>query len=155
MNTRSATARCARAAGAVAVAAALAVTLTPVRGAEPGTAVGPQEFRAATGRWVMGYLPLYERRLMPIGEIDWTAMTHLVVGRVSPRPDGTLDEDYDWDAEQAPAYAKRLAAAASAHGVTPLLMIGGAGDHDAFLAAARDHRDDDRGAPRTPIRSFF
>lgn len=112
--------------------------------AAPGTAApqAPDRFEAAPGRWVMGYYPLYERALMPVGEIDWSAMTHLVVGRVSPLPDGGLDEDYDWDADRAPAYAKRLADAATAHGVTPLLMIGGAGDHDAFLAAARDHRGD-------------
>jgi chitinase len=91
-------------------------------------------------RWVMGYYPIYQRGLMPVSEIDWSAMTHLVVGAVLPRADGSLDTSFDDDPTHGPKIAKRLATAASAHGVVPVLMVGGAGAHDGFAAAATNHR---------------
>jgi chitinase len=91
-------------------------------------------------RWVMGYYAIYQRGMLPISQIDWKAMTHLVVGAVVPRADGSLDTTFYDDATHGPKIATHLASAASAHGVTPLLMVGGAGTHDAFAAAAKDHR---------------
>jgi chitinase len=92
------------------------------------------------GRWVMGYYPVYQRGLMPVSEIDWSAMTHLVVGAVLPRADGSLDTSFYDDPTHGPKIAKRLATVASAHGVVPILMVGGAGAHDGFAAAATHHR---------------
>jgi chitinase len=94
---------------------------------------------AAPSRWVMGYYVGYQRSLMPANEIQWNALTHLVVGPVAPRSNGTLDTTFDIDATQGPAMAKRLARSAKQHGVVPMLMIGGAGAHDAFAAAATNH----------------
>ena len=91
-------------------------------------------------RWVMGYYPTYQRDLMPVSEIDWSAMTHLVVGAVLPRADGTLDTSFYDDPTHGPKIAAHLASAARAHGVVPVLMVGGAGAHDGFAAAATNHR---------------
>lgn len=91
-------------------------------------------------RWVMGYYAIYQRGMLPIGQIDWKSLTHLVVGAVVPRPDGSLDTSFYDDATHGPKIATHLASAATAHGVTPLLMVGGAGVHDAFAAAAKNHR---------------
>jgi chitinase len=88
----------------------------------------------------MGYYPIYQRQLMPVREIDWSAMTHLVVGAVLPRADGSLDTSFSDDPVHGPKVAQRLATAANAHGVVPVLMVGGAGAHDGFAAAATDHR---------------
>jgi chitinase len=90
-------------------------------------------------RWVLGYYVGYQRSLMPAKQIDWNAMTHLVVGPVNPRSNGTLDTTFDIDASKGPAMARDLARRARAHGVVPLLMIGGAGEHDRFRAAAQHH----------------
>src|SRR4051812_32215290 len=95
---------------------------------------------AGHGRWVIGYYPVYQRGLMPVGEIDWSAMTHLAVGAVLPRADGSLDTSFYDDPTHGPRIAKHLAAAARDHGVVPILMVGGAGAHDGFAAAARHHR---------------
>lgn len=92
------------------------------------------------GRWVIGYYPVYQRDLMPVDEIDWSAMTHLAVGAVIPRADGSLDTSFDVDATRGPQIAKRLAKAARAHDVVPILMVGGAGTHDGFAGAAAHHR---------------
>lgn len=88
-------------------------------------------------RWVMGYYPVYNRDRMPIGQIDWNAMTHIVIGPVTPRSDGSVNTDFD--AYHAHPFVKRLTAAARHHGVVPVLMVGGAGAHDGFAAAAKDH----------------
>jgi chitinase len=88
----------------------------------------------------MGYYAIYQRALMPVAQIDWSGLTHLVVAAVTVRPDGSLDTSFDWDASHGPAYAEKLAKAAKAHGVVPILMVGGAGAHDGFHAAAVSHR---------------
>jgi chitinase len=116
----------------------VALTLMLLASMATVTAQGAQASTAK--RWVMGYYVGYQRGLMPAGQIDWNAMTHLVVGPVNPRADGTLDTTFDINATAGPAMAKDLAKRAKAHHVTPLLMIGGAGEHDNFLAAAKNHR---------------
>src|SRR6478609_8842641 len=102
------------------------------------TLVTPAPAVAPT-RWVLGYYVGYQRALMPAAQIEWSTMTHLAVGIVYPRRDGTLDTRFDIDSTAGPAMAKDLARRAKAHHVVPLLMIGGAGTHDAFAAAARTH----------------
>lgn len=92
-------------------------------------------------RWILGYYPMYQRDLMPFDEIDWSGLTHLVVGRVVPRTDGTLDTTYDVDPTTGPQLARDLVAEATAHDVPAILMVGGAGAHDGFAAAGRDRRD--------------
>lgn len=116
-----------------------AATAAPHRGGVV-TATGSSAGSGGDKRWVMGYYAIYERGMLPIGQIDWNAMTHLVVGAVVPRPDGSLDTSFYDDPTHGPKIATHLAAAATAHGVTPLLMVGGAGVHDAFAAAAKNHR---------------
>jgi chitinase len=99
----------------------------------PAAALTRQEPRR---RWVMGFYPEYQRDLMAPAEIDWTAMTHVAVGRVVPKADGTLDQTFDYDETHGPALARDLATRARANGVTPILMVGGAGTHDEFAKAA-------------------
>ena len=110
----------------------LAASVLPALASTAGAAATPT-------RWVMGYYVGYQRNLMPASQVEWHSLTHLVVGPVTPRSDGTLDTSFDVDATQGPAMAKNLARLAKQHGVVPMLMIGGAGAHDAFAAAATDH----------------
>src|SRR4051812_16505384 len=70
-------------------AAAGLVLASPTAGAAPRGEQDAATARAATtattphhARWVIGYYPVYQRDLMPVGEIDWSAMTHLAVGAV-------------------------------------------------------------------------
>lgn len=93
---------------------------------------------ASPSPWLMGYYPVYERALMPINQIEWDSLTHLVVGRVEPLEDGTVQTTFDWDVERGPAYAKQLVASAHAHGVKALLMVGGAGTYAGFTGAMRN-----------------
>jgi chitinase len=114
------------------VALGAGLALTTIAAAAPAHA-------ASTQRWVLGYYVGYQRDLMPANDIQWAAMTHIVVGPVNPNSDGTLDTSFDINDAAGPKMAKNLAAKAKAHGVLPMLMIGGAGEHDQFRAAAQNH----------------
>lgn len=121
------------------ISRAFMAVLLAISAAVAGGSVASARAAKQPVRWVMGYYVGYQRDLMPANEIDWGAMTHIVVGAVSPRSNGTLNKTFDIDATRGPAMAKDLAKRAKAHDVVPLLMIGGAGVHNAFRAAAQNH----------------
>jgi chitinase len=81
-----------------------------------------------TPRWVQGYYVGYERDLYPIGEVDFSALTHLMVGRARPAAGGGLIADFDIDAVEGPQWAQTAVIAAHAAGRKAVLMIGGAGE---------------------------
>lgn len=91
-------------------------------------------------RWVQGYYVGYERALLAPGEIDFSALTHLMVGRVRPLADGTLTNDFDIDDANGPAFAQAAVAAAHAAGREGILMVGGAGEVDGWRGAAAPAR---------------
>ena len=91
--------------------------------------------------WVQGYYVGYERDLYPIGDVDFGALTHLMVGRVRPLPDGTVTRDFDIDDVNGPAWAQSVVDATHAAGRKAILMVGGAGEIDGWRAAASQHRD--------------
>jgi chitinase len=95
---------------------------------------------AAGKRWVSGYLVGYERALQPPATIDFESLTHLMIGRYVPKPDGTLDRSCDWDASRCPAWARAMGARAHAAKRKAILFLGGGGSHDAFAAAAKPAR---------------
>jgi len=86
--------------------------------------------------WVQGYFVGYERALLPAVEIDFNAVTHLMVGRERPLADGTLTHDYDIDAVNGPLWAHGAVDAAHAAGRKALLMVGGAGEIAGWQGAA-------------------
>ena len=92
------------------------------------------------GAWISGYYVGYQASLYPIAEVDFAALTHLVVGRVVPNADGSLDTTFDIDAVNGPIWAKQATAAAHAHGVKAILMLGGAGANNWGSAASLAHR---------------
>jgi chitinase len=85
----------------------------------------------------MGYYPGYQEQLMPSTEINWSKLTHIVVGPIIPNANGTLDESMYLDNVEGPRFARELSAAAKAHNVQPLLMIGGGGNAAGFEADMR------------------
>lgn len=86
--------------------------------------------------FVLGYYVGYQRGLLPVDEVDWSGMTHISVGRFKPRPDGTVSSDLDITDYEGPPLAKALAERARQHGVIPMMMLGGFGEHDNFVKAA-------------------
>lgn len=91
----------------------------------------------APASWVMGYWVGYQRDLYPVDAVDMSLLTHVVVGRIRPRIDGTLYTDFDVDAIEGPKMAKALAQRAHQAGKKALLMLGGMGEYDGFKAATQ------------------
>ncbi|MBN8727079.1 MAG: glycoside hydrolase family 18 protein [Xanthomonadales bacterium] len=93
------------------------------------------------GRWVLGYYVGYERDLLAPADIDFRAVTHLMVGRVRPLAGGGVSNDFDIDPVAGPAFAQAAVAAAHAAGRRAILMVGGAGEVDGWRdAASAPHR---------------
>ncbi len=103
-------------------------------------ALGVTSPARADDAWVQGYWVGYQADLMPPESITWSALTHIAVGPMVPRANGTIDASMSIDPTQAGAYARQIAEDAIAHGVTPILMIGGGGAERPFFKAAMKHR---------------
>lgn len=86
--------------------------------------------------WVSGYYVGYQRDLYPIADVDFSVVTHLMVGRVTPNSNGTLNAHFDIDLNNGPVWARQAASAAHANGSRAILMIGGAGEYAGWVGAA-------------------
>ncbi|MDD1719621.1 MAG: glycoside hydrolase family 18 protein [Methanoregulaceae archaeon] len=120
--------------------ALLAFLLTPGAAAVPGSFGTLQAEESGVSHWVSGYYVAYQRDLLPPGKIEWSGMTHLIFGRVTANPDGTINQDFDIGAPDGPALARKVARLAHAHNKTAVLMLGGAGSGEGIYLAVRDHR---------------
>jgi len=96
----------------------------------------PVEVPADGNAWLMGYYVGYQRGLYPPEKVDFTSITHLMVGRVVPKADGTLTTDLDIDDTNGPALAKSLAGLAHKNLRKAILMIGGDGAHSGWVGSA-------------------
>ncbi|HEX7664066.1 MAG TPA: glycoside hydrolase family 18 protein, partial [Polyangiaceae bacterium] len=82
---------------------------------------------SGNGQWVMGYYVGYAINSYPIAQIDWSALTHVIMSPMTVKSDLTIDTSFSDSNGTGPADAMALATAAHAHGVKALLMLGGAG----------------------------
>jgi chitinase len=87
-------------------------------------------------RWLAGYWVGYQRAIHPETEVDFSILTHVFAGAVLPNADGTLQTHFYLDAVNGPAAARTLATRAHQAGRKAILMLGGAGTHDAMASAA-------------------
>ena len=110
------------------------VLLSPLTGAVGADRVFRDGFEPA--RWVAGYHVGYERDLYPVGEIDFSAITHLMVGRIEPLAAGAVSTHFDIDDDNGPIWAHSAVDAAHAAGRKAVLMVGGAGEIDGWRDAA-------------------
>lgn len=92
------------------------------------------------GQWVSGYYVAYQHDMLAPEEIDWNGLTHIVFGRVTANPDGSLNEDFDIGAPEGPELARTVSRLAHEHNRSAILMLGGAGSGGGIHAAVRDHR---------------
>jgi chitinase len=90
----------------------------------------------ATGQWVLGYYVGYAVNDYPIDEIDWSGLTHVAFAPLLVNGDHSLDFSFFDENGNGPGDAAALVAAAHAHGVKALLMLGGEGAGPNIAAAA-------------------
>lgn len=91
---------------------------------------------AAGERWVQGYYVGYERSLQSPSQIDFSGITHLMLGRLIPNADATLATHFDIDNVNGPIWAHAAVGAAHAADRKVILMVGGAGEINGWRAAA-------------------
>jgi hypothetical protein len=101
-----------------------------------GTTTPPPPPPPASGRWVSGYYVGYQRGLYPESEVDFSNLTHLLVGRIRPAADGSVIANFDIDDVNGPQMARTLSTRAHQAGRKALLMLGGEGEHAGFVGAA-------------------
>ncbi|NPC50998.1 chitinase [Corallococcus sp. AB032C] len=87
-----------------------------------------------TSKWVSGYYTGWNADDYPPEKVDFSALTHIMVGRVTPNTDGTVDAIFD--NSNGSAMAKTLSTRAHAAGRKAIIMVGGAGEHANWVGAA-------------------
>ena len=100
-----------------------------------GSGSGGGSTSGASNLWVTGYYVGWESQAYPVAEVDFAAMTHVVIGPVLPNPDGSLDTTFSIDATHGPQWAQSASQAARAAGDHVLLWVGGADSASAFEGA--------------------
>jgi len=86
--------------------------------------------------WVMGYYIGYHRAMQPPDKVDYPAMTHVILGPAIPTTSGTWETHFYIGDVEGPAWARETVQRAHAAGTRALLMLGGAGSVDGFLATS-------------------
>lgn len=104
--------------------------------ADAGSDVGAVDAGPSTGQWVLGYYVGYDINAAPIASIDWSGLTHIAFSPLVVNSDLTLDTSFSDENGTGEADAKAISAAAHAHGVTALVMLGGAGAGPNIATAA-------------------
>jgi chitinase len=86
----------------------------------------------ATNKWVSGYYVGYIP--YPVADIDFSGITHLMIGPILPKSDATLE--VTMFAENGPQLARQAAQAARANGKKAIAFIGGQDTGPAWAAAS-------------------
>ncbi|RKH06718.1 chitinase [Corallococcus sp. CA047B] len=87
-----------------------------------------------TNKWVSGYYTGWNADDYPPEKVDFSALTHIIVGRVTPNANGTVNAIFD--NSNGSAMAKTLSTRAHAAGRKAIIMVGGAGEHAGWVGAA-------------------
>jgi hypothetical protein len=95
----------------------------------------------APSRWVAGYWVGYQRDRLHEDAVDFSGLTHLIVGRFNPGLDALVYPEAEWGLLDERAYdiAKTLSRRAHQEGRKALLMIGGDGARPILALAASDN----------------
>ncbi len=93
---------------------------------------------ANTGRWLMAYYVGYQHSYLKPKDVDYSLMTHIVVGSVGVNPDGTLNQHFNRQNGEGLEMAKDVAKRAKAKGVHPLIWLAGPNEEDNLKSATSD-----------------
>jgi len=99
-----------------------------------------QELRRETQQeqWLMTYYVGYQNGYLKPDDIDYSLMTHVVVGGVGVNTDGTLDEHWHLNPKDGRDMAREVGRRAERAGVKKLVWLGGPNEEDKFYAASSD-----------------
>ena len=91
---------------------------------------------STSGRWVSGYYAGYQRSLYPETQIDFSTMTHIIVGAVQATSTGGVTTDFYIDTTNGPIMARNISSRAHQASRKAILMLGGAGNSGVLRTAA-------------------
>jgi chitinase len=95
-----------------------------------------QSERATSTPWLMSYYVGYQNGYLKPRDVDYSLMTHIVVGGVGVRADGTLDEHWHLSNGDGRAMALEVKQRAQKEGVKALVWLGGPNEEDKFFSAS-------------------
>jgi len=90
------------------------------------------------GPWLMAYYVGYQNSYLKPRDVDYSLMTHIVVGGVSVNANGTLDEHWHMENGDGEAMARDVGKRAKKAGVKTLVWLGGPNEEDKLLSASSD-----------------
>ncbi len=85
--------------------------------------------------WVMAYYVGYQNGYLKPKDVDYSLMTHIVVGGVGIEADGSLDEHWHLPNGDGKAMARDVVRRAQRAGVKTLVWLGGPNEEDKLFAA--------------------
>ncbi len=86
--------------------------------------------------WVMGYHVGYQHTMYPTANVAFSALSHVIIGPVTPNTNGTVNTTFDIDTVNGPLWASAVAQAAHDANRKAMLMIGGADSSTGWQGAA-------------------
>ena len=90
-----------------------------------------------TEPFLMLYYPSWQREIQKPSQIPWDSITHIMVGPVVPRPDGSINTEFGTPGKTTgERWMKDAAMRAKKEGVTPVLFVGGASAVNQWQGAA-------------------
>jgi chitinase len=88
--------------------------------------------------WLMTYYVGYQNDYLKPADIDYTLMTHIVVGGVGVKEDGTLNEHWHLNNGKGRDMAEDVGRRAKREGVKTLIWLGGPNEEDQFFSATSE-----------------
>lgn len=88
--------------------------------------------------WLITYYVGYQNGYLKPKDIDYTLMTHIVVGGVGVNADGTLKEHWHLENGDGREMALEVGSRADRAGVKKLIWLGGPNEEDKFYSATSD-----------------
>jgi chitinase len=88
--------------------------------------------------WLMAYYVGYQNGYLKPRDVDYSLMTHIVVGGVGVNANGTLDEHWHMANGDGHEMARDVGKRAKKAGVKTLIWLGGPNEEDKFLSASSD-----------------
>jgi chitinase len=101
-------------------------------------AADSSERRDIDGPWVLTYYVGYQNGYLKPRDVDFTAMTHIVVGGVGINADGTLDEHWHLSDGDGRDMARDVGRRADREDVRKLIWLGGPNEEGKLFAASSD-----------------
>ncbi len=115
---------------------ALAGLLLPEK--EKKSEIRKSSSRAEPDMWLLTYYVGYQNGYLKPRDIEYSMMTHIVVGGVGVTPDGSLNEHWHLQNGDGREMALDVGTRAKRAGVKTLIWLGGPNEEDAFYSATAE-----------------